>query len=72
MTKLAAAYFIGVIMSGITSLTPRISRDGGDPGEGPGWGLRRRPAQPRRADRVQHRVHSQALQDRLGDRVALH
>ena len=48
------------------------SRHGGDPGEGPGRRLQGRQAQPRRSDRVQHRVHPQALQDRLGDRLALY
>ena len=47
-------------------------RHGGDPGEGPGRRLQGGQAQPRRPDRVQHRVHPQALQDRLGDRLALY
>ena len=47
-------------------------RDGGDPGAGAGPGRGGRPAEPRGPDRVQHRLHAQALQDRRRDRMALH
>ena len=60
MTKLGAAIVIGVIA--LLSFLLKDSchsffRYGGDPGQGPGRRLQGRQAQPRRPDRVQHRVH---------------